>query len=175
MPSTADSVERHLRPLIGLPLSDFGRACDMAMFRFGAIDVIDGACVCDHALHVECPWRLQSKGRIIAGRHDLFDPSQETQDFDWESWDWAESSETRLDRCMQEFLLLDEVQASGGLVVVDVCADAHGGATLSLSHGYELVLFPAASAGHDWSLFSPRTGGPFFTISGGQVEEEETE
>lgn len=175
MPSIADVVEQHLRPLIGLPLSDFGRACDMAMFRFGAIDVINGACVCDYALHVQCTWRLQSEERIIAGRHDLFDPSEETEDFDWESWDWTESSETRLDRCMQEFLLLDEVKANGGLVVENVCADAHGGATLSLSHEYALVLFPAATEGEDWCLFSPRTGGPFFTISGGRVEEEETE
>ncbi len=174
MPSIADAVEQHLRPLIGLPLSDFGRACDMAMFSFGEIDVVDGTRGYDYALHVQCAWRLQSKERIIAGRHDLFDPSEETEDFDWESWDWTESSETRLDRCMQEFLLLDEVKANGGPVVEDVRADAHGGATLSLLHGYALVLFPAGSEGEDWCLFRPRTSDPLFVVNGGRVEENET-
>jgi hypothetical protein len=171
----ADTIEQHLKPLIGLPFSEFFRACDMAMFRFGVIDVVDGACVCDYALHVQCTRRLQNEERIIAGRHDLFDPAEETENFDWDSWDWTEGSETRLDRHMRDLFLLDEVKASDGLIVEDVRADAYGGATLSLSHGYALVLFPAATADEDWRLLSARTDGPHFVISGGRIEGNETE
>lgn len=56
------------------------------------------------------------------------------------------------------------------LVVEGVDADDFGGAALSLSGGYRLVMFPAGSTGEDWRLFRPSSRW-HFVVSGGRIEE----
>ena len=136
----------------------------MRVFHFGTLRAVEGGQVGKFALHVQCPWRIETADRIVTGRHDLFQPAKETEGFDWDAWDWSDS-ETLQDKLVAE--LLSETSP----IVEDVAADAHGGATLRLSGGYNLVLFPAASQGEDWRLLPPEANGKHFVISGGRVEE----
>ena len=111
-------------------------------------------------------WRIQTLNRIITGRHDLFKPAKETEDFDWDTWDW-DGNETLQDRLVADFI------ATISPVVEDVLTDPHGGATLILSDSFCLVLFPANSHGEDWRVFRTECDDEHFVISGGRVEEGE--
>jgi hypothetical protein len=163
MTDVAEAVHEHLSPLLGLKLSASSRAADMRMFDFGELKSIDRRVVGEFALHVQCPWRIESIERIITGRHDLFEPADETEDFDWESWNWMDANETLQDKIVRDFLEKNEP------IVQNITADCHGGVTLSLSGGYNLLIFPAGSNGEDWRIFKPNEA-RHFVVSGGRVE-----
>jgi len=164
MTDVADAARKHLDLLTGLRLSASYRAVDMRMFHFGTMRTVEGGAVGEYALHVQCPWRIETADQIVTGRHDLFKPAEETEDFDWDSWDW-DGNETLQDKLVAEFL------THVCPVVESVATDAHGGARLQLSRGYSLVLFPADSQGEDWRFFRPQQDGEHFVVSGGRVEE----
>lgn len=163
MNEVGEQAQMRLELLKGLPLSESYRAADMRMFHFGTMRPVKRGAVGEYALHVQCPWRIETADGILTGRHDLFSPAEETEDFDWESWDW-DGNETLQDRLIGAFI------REGIRKVEDVSADAYGGARIGLSGGYVLVLFPADSQGEDWRLFRPQEGGAHFVVSGGRVE-----
>ena len=164
MTDTAEATQKHLDSLKGLPLSASYRGADMRIFHFGEMREVDGGAVGEYALHVQCPWRIEVAGRIVTGRHDLFRPAHESEDFDWDSWDW-DRSDTLQDSRVEEFL----EQACP--VVESVSTDAYGGARLRMTDGSALVLFPAGSTAEDWRFFRPRVDGAHFVVSGGCVEQ----
>ena len=163
MNQVAQQVQKHLDLLKGLRLSESYRAADMRIFHFGVMRPVNSGVVGEYALHVQCPWRIESAEAIITGRHDLFQPAEETEDFDWKSWDW-DGNETLQDKLVADFIREEH------RTIESVTADAHGGARLQLSGGYALVLFPAGSQAEDWRLFRPQEDGEHFVISGGRVE-----
>ncbi len=164
MADVAQAALQHLRPLVGLALSASYRAVDMRVFDFGTIRAVDKGQVGEFALHVQCPWRIETVNRIVTGRDDLFRPAEETENFDWDAWDW-DGNETLQDKLVADFL------ASVAPVVEDISTDSHGGATLRMSGGYSLVLFPADSQSEDWRVFRPESD-EHFVVSGGRVEED---
>jgi hypothetical protein len=163
MTGVAESAREHLEPLTGLRLSASYRAADMRVFHFGEMRAVDRGNVGEYALHVQCPWRIETKDQIITGRSDLFKPAEEPENFDWASWDW-DGNETLQDRLVSELLARTE------LVVQYLDTNFHGGAILNLSAGYALVLFPASSRGEDWRVFKPKSGEHHFVVSGGREE-----
>ena len=165
MTDPSQATLEHLQPLVGLRLSASYRAADMPMLHFGTMRKVDGGTVGDFALHVQCPWRIEAGDRIVTGRDDLFEPAEVTDDFDWSAWDW-DGNETLQDKSMSEFI------ATVSPVVEGVTTDAHGGATLRMSGGYSLVLFPTGTQSEDWRIFRP-DGDKHFVVSGGRVEEDE--
>ena len=56
--------------LIGLRLSIVRRAADMLVLHFGTIRPHPSGegTVADYALHVQCPWRMDSQAQVIASR-----------------------------------------------------------------------------------------------------------
>lgn len=165
MADTAQATLEHLRPLIGLRLSSSWRACDMRIFDFGELRSHGKGQFGEVTIHVQCPWRIETPDRILTGRHDLFKPPEETEGFDWDSWDWTENH-TLQDRLVEEFV------TTANPTVEDVATDAHGGAVLKLSGGYRLILFPAGSTSENWRLFHPGCEGTHFVVKGGRVEED---
>jgi hypothetical protein len=163
MKEVAESAREHLEPLLGLRFSASYRIADMRIFNFGRMHSVDSGSVGEYALHVQCPWRIESKERIITGRHDLFHPPEVTADFDWKSWDW-DGRETLQDKIVSEFLAKNEP------IVQELITDCYGGATLRLSGEYNLVLFPAGSNSEDWRIFKPGEK-DHFVVYGGRMEE----
>jgi hypothetical protein len=157
MMGLAQTTAQELGKLVGLSLIESGRAVDMRMFQFGSPGVPE------YALHVQCAWRVQSPQRIVTGRHDMFEPAEAPEGFDWDAWDWTESTNTLQDRLVAEFL------SDGPRLVEEVVTDAYGGAVLSLAGGYSIALFPA-SQDEAWRLFRPGSDEPHFVVSGGKVE-----
>jgi hypothetical protein len=138
----------------------------MRMFHFGAMRKVAKGAVGENALHVQCPWRIQTNDRIVTGRGDLCEPAEVPADFDWKTWHW-DGKETLQDRLVSDLLVMTE------LTVQEVVTDCHGGVTLSLSDGYALVLFPDGSRAEDWRVFIPDSGKHHFVVSGGHEERDD--
>jgi hypothetical protein len=59
-----------LQPLKGLRLSIAHHAGNMRMFHFGAIRRRAKGIVGEYALHVSCPWRIETEDKILTGISD---------------------------------------------------------------------------------------------------------
>jgi hypothetical protein len=176
MADIVDVIIQQLHPLIGLPLSIVGRAADMRMFQFGAIQSDDESTFGQYALHVQCAWRIEGPDGIVTGRSDLWEPVEIGPEFDWDTWHY-DKSENLQDRKIARLLEDHEprIQSTGlpisHLVAERVEADIYGGATIHLSGIYRLRIFPAGSEGEDWRMLEPGQQTPHFVIAGGKIEE----
>ena len=146
----------------------------MLNLQFGEPRMFEGALMGEFALHVQCPWRIESEGTIVTGRDD-FDEVPTVGEFA-ELIDGAELSlaEHRLRELMGSY---DPVTRSIGnaserLVVSSVSVGSCGAAVFELSGGFRLGLFPSGSRSEDWRLFRPTSDAPHFVIVGGTVEED---
>jgi hypothetical protein len=172
MKPVTDAVVERLTPLVGLRLVIARRAADLRNFQFGQVRAVERGTVGDYGLHIQCPWRLEGPDGILTGHSDLWELAEAS-----EGVDWGENLQDRqlgtllggYDPATRSF-----VNQTEHLVVEGVQADNCGGATIQLSGGYRLVLFPAGARGEDWRLFRPGTDEPHFVIAGGRVEETES-
>ncbi len=179
METTRSQVLRHLVPLVGRRLSIAWRAADMRMFHFGHVTVYeDGSgSAGEFALHVQCPWRIEGPDGIVTGGSDLWEPANPNDDIDWDTWNYEDDGnlqDLRIGMLLGDYdpLTGSFTNDTGFLLVENVEADELGGATIVLSGGYRLVLFPSGSTGEDWRLFEPQSEGPHFVVGGGKIEDQ---
>ncbi len=178
MKTKTEQILDQLKPLIGLKLTIVRRAASLRNFQFGKIRSVENGTVGEYALHVQCPWRIESSDRIITGRSDLWEPSKVSADFDWESWNY-ENDENLQDWKIGNLLAgwdaatKSYINSRNDLIVESVQADMFGGATIILSGGYKIVLFPDGSREEDWRIFRPRIDEPHFVICGGEIEDDD--
>lgn len=185
MASVKDKIKQQLSLLIGLPLSIARRAADMLVLHFGTIREIEGGIkvgkragekgsVGDFSLHIQCPWRLEESDGIITGRGDLYISPVTGEYFDdvLDDNTFYKQGKNLQDKKMGELLQgVDPVTGSymnitKFLIVETVDADNFGGATICLSGGYRLVLFPYSSVGsEDWRLLQARKNKKHFVVS----------
>jgi hypothetical protein len=154
---------RIFNPLIGLRLSIVRRAADMLVLHFGVIRPHHSGTgtVGDHALHVQCPWRLQGPLGTITGRDDLWvyaGPGERPDNWSYE--DGFSLQDQKLDK----YFARDEatrswVNEKDGFVVMSTEETGHGDVRLELQNGMALVLFPAGSVSEAWRFFTPGEGG----------------
>jgi hypothetical protein len=162
--SIRQQVMTALSQIVGLPLTAARRAADMRTFQFGALRPVKRGSVGDFALHVQCPWRIESPKGILTGRSDLWTPVEENAPFE-ENWDYEKSPNLQ-DSRLGQWLTQDDQS----LVVKNVDADEFGGAAISLGQGFVLRLFPAGTRSEAWRLFRPGIDGRHFVIRGGEVD-----
>jgi hypothetical protein len=147
----------------------------MRGFHFGQVRKIEKGTVGEYALHIQCPWRIEGPQGIVTGRSDLWKPAEDSPEVDWETWDYEEN-ENLQDKLIAEWLQAYDPQTrsfvneTDRLVVETVQGDAYGGATIALSGGFRLILFPAGTEGEDWRVFHPKSDEPHFVITGGRIE-----
>jgi hypothetical protein len=160
-------TQKALAPLVGLKLSIARRAADLRNFQFGEIELVDGGTVGQYALHIQCPWRLDGPDGIVTGRGDLWRHiSGDYMPDDWEPNIGDNLQGARLGELLQGY---DPdtgsfVNTTDKLIVERVKAAAAGDATIHLSGGYRLLLFPSDSVGEHWRLFRPNSDTPHFVV-----------
>ncbi|MGE5295031.1 MAG: hypothetical protein ACM3VT_09395 [Solirubrobacterales bacterium] len=175
MTTIADEIRDHLKPLVGLRLSLTTRTAEVRCFHFGELREIEQGAVGRYALHVQCPWRIEGPDGLVTGHSDLWEPLDEETEIDCRTWDY-DANENLQDELMDVLMQgYDPMTGSFAddmdmLVVEAVGGDPCGGATLTLSGGVRLVLFPAGTRGEDWRIFRPGNSEPHFIIAGGRVE-----
>lgn len=169
MGSLKDRVQEHLAPLVGLQLSIARRAADMRVFHFGKVSEVAGGTVGEFALHIQCPWRIEGRNGVVTGRRDLWEPSKELQarEPELDLTHWKYDSGNLQDEKMGQFLegydpaTRSAVNRKDGLIVQAVSSDDLGGATISLSGDYRIVIFPSGTTGEEWRIFRPGEGDHF--------------
>jgi|SRR5687767_6738852 len=192
MTSTKTEIKKHLDQLIGLPLSIARRAADMLVLHFGTIREVESrslsgrrrknkkGTVGDFALHIQCPWRLENSDGIITGRGDLYRSAETGEYFDAELDDdsFYKHGKNLQDRKMGELLQGIEpvtdsyMNVTNFLIVEKTEADNFGEATIYLSGGYRLRIFPSSSTGEHWRLFQGATDEKHFVVEGSVIEFE---
>jgi DNA-directed RNA polymerase subunit RPC12/RpoP len=148
--------------LVGLRLSIIRRAADMLVLHFGTIRPHSSGegTVADYALHVQCPWRLDSPNGTVTGRDDLWEhagPGERPP-----NWSYDDGLSLQ-DKKFAELFVRDQstrswVNESDGFGVATVRQTERGDVTLSLINGYEILIFPAGSGSEAWRLFAPGSG-----------------
>jgi hypothetical protein len=170
---TRKQIETATKVLIGEPLWGCTRAADMACFQFGQRRKAMGQNgrekeVGDHALHVQCPWRITQGDQVVVGRQDLYYPAEYAEDnslptdFDWDH------DPNRHDKLLAS-LFGNEAQ---GFVVQQIEVGTAGSFRIILRSGFSLEVFPSDSLrGEHWRLFEPDKDRPHFVVTGNGVEE----
>jgi hypothetical protein len=163
-----DRIKDVLAPLLQLKLSLSRSMLDVRAFHFGAVRRFGQALSGEYVLHLNCPWRIESAGRIITGRHDHFARADDNQDPSWEvGTPWGTYQEQALRQLLGGYDPENEacVNVTELLVVERVDADEVGGFSISMTGGYALVVFPAGTRNEHWRLLPP-TKGEHFVVEG---------
>jgi hypothetical protein len=192
MLSTKTEVKKYLDKLVGLPLSIARRAADLLVLHFGTIQEVENrslsgelrknpkGTVGDFALHIQCPWRLENSEGIITGRGDLYVSAETGEYFDKEVDDdsfykhGTNLQDKRIGELLQgvEPITNSYMNVTNFLIVESIEAGEFGEATIYLSGGYRLRMFPSNSIGEHWRLFIPSTEEKHFVVEGSGVEFE---
>lgn len=172
MSGVREIVLAQLRPLVGLRLAIARRAGSMRVFHFGPVRQLERGSIGEYALHIQCPWRIETRDSIVTGQEDLWEPFVVPDGFDWDAWTY-ETGDSLQDHRLASLLGGHDARTkshvnNGELLVVEsVEADDHGSASLALTGGFCLRIFPAGSRGEEWRLFRPSEGTGHFVVSGG--------
>lgn len=162
-------TETELAPLLGLELSKVSRGASMLMCTFGPLRSIPDTYrggerqVGDLALHLQCPWRLRDKSRILIGFTDIYYPADlaPTEPIP-QGFDWDVAGVNRCDRFFESFVPSHPVSS---LRVASVSADDVGGFSLLFSGRFALDVFPdSGSLDEVWRLLSPGTDREHFVM-----------
>jgi hypothetical protein len=148
--------------LIGLRLSIIRRAADMLVLHFGTIRPHPSGegTVADYALHIQCPWRIDSPNGTLTGRDDLWaygGPGERPA-----NWSYEDGLSVQ-DQEFAGVFIRDEstrswVNESDGFGVASARQTTDGDVTLALVNGYSILVFPAGCGGEAWRLFAPGSG-----------------
>ncbi len=150
-------IEQHLAPLIGLKWSIARQAADMAVFHFGTIRPHHSGTgtVGDYALHIQGPWRIETDTLLYVGSKDIWNWKFGKEPFDWD-YDMGGDLRTALLEKLLEGYDPDTrsaINTTDLLVVERVEGSIYGDATIYLTGGYRLVLFPTSRFSEAWRFF----------------------
>ncbi|BAO92293.1 hypothetical protein [Caballeronia cordobensis] len=158
MIDTKKEITRRLTALIGLDISWVSHAADMLTMQFGPQrqyttsrgTVLEGGA---WALHVQCAWRVEEGGRVIATREDLRGTD--------------EKAHANADRLRGILVDCDPVIVEA--VLVSEVADV----VLLLSRDFRLtVTSDGVEDEEDWRFFAPGADAPHLVIEGGKIAPE---
>lgn len=146
--TTTIQVDRVLRQLVGLKLSLTRRAADMRIFQFGQITVDGPRSWAEWALHIQCPWRIESEEGLVTGSGELWHPGGGSGVSEPEET-WNYDTDGNLQDMKIAGLFGSPVGKSGyalnvtnDLTVQSASGDRCGGISMVLSGGYRLSIFP---------------------------------
>ncbi|WP_175948057.1 hypothetical protein [Burkholderia pyrrocinia] len=158
MINVMEEVARRLSVLAGLDVTGVSHAGDMLTLHFGPLREITtrrgttkrvGA----WALHVQCFWRIEHGGEVLATRDDLRRSEEDTK------------------RVVEK---LDQLLVKSERVIVNgISASPYASVRLSLSGNRIIAITPDDIAGdEDWRFFAPGTDKPHFVVEGGRIDPE---
>ncbi len=173
-----NEVRNHLLPLVGLKLTIARLAGSMRVFHFGEVSPHHSGkgAVGEWALHLQCTWRIQSADSIVTGSEDLSWPLEIGDGFNFDTFKFDKDGNLQ-DKYLGEWLggydeqTRSHINATDALVVEAVQAAPCGGAVITLSGGYKLVLFPDGRW-CEWRFFRTNSEEDHFVVLGGKVSKD---
>ena len=161
-----EACRRCILELVGKRLTMASHAGSMRGFHFGELGPIHGKAVGQIVLHIQCPWRLLSGGRILTGLGDWGQFAHEGQR-DLVGWEPSKHG-NRQHRVLEEWMGSMEgavapiVSHRTDLTVSSANIDEYGSAELIIAGGDSLQIFPDMSLEENWRIFYP--SGAHFVI-----------
>lgn len=160
-----------LSQLLGMPLRDAVRTCNMEMFEFGnrrtrttRLGKVQE--IGEFMLHIQCPWRIVGSDGLIVGSDDRYYPEDDTHAKDANS-DGPTLCESRLNGWFKH-------HAESPLLVERAECDCVGSFKLYLQRCFVLEVFPTCSSNSEysefWRLFRPSDEESHFVISATGIE-----
>ena len=158
------TIHQALAPLVGHPLRTIGRAANMVWLHFGEMREVttrDGGTktVGDWAVHVQCPWRISKRGRIVIAYRDFYySPVGDVLD------DWDTAGASQFDSAAVSLRTEFETDPP---VVTSVQPEDVVGFSIYFSHDYRLDVFPDCSSdlSEYWRIFQPGDSSKHFVFS----------
>jgi hypothetical protein len=145
-----EQIDRNLTQLVGLKLTTTTRAANMECLKFGHLFETDKSGqqiqIGEFALHLQCPWRFTSETKILIGSIDLYEPVDESAEYD-EYFDWDKPNGNLRDVKLQELI------KTQNLTTLSVVADTFGGFEVLFSNRIKLSVFPAYSKADEYSEY----------------------
>jgi hypothetical protein len=166
-------VQEALEMLVGKMLWSSGRAADLQWFAFGERRTVEGLRgkpkeVGEHALHVQCAWRIRQRDQVVVGSSDLYLP-RESNDDRLEDFNWDVQGGNRRDKHIADLFQNETTQ----FLVKEVRAAEAGSFTIILESEYALDVFPDDSLGDEhWRVFSPYSDVRHFVVTGEGLKTE---
>jgi len=164
-----NKTEETLRQLVNLPLWSIGRAGGLVWFAFGVERREVPNCkgkkkiVSEYSLHVQCPWRIRNRNKIIVGYGDRFYASGDDPYREFPEDEPDRIGNNQFDQRASEFIKEYEQKP---IIVTSVKADALGGIYLKLTKGYFLDVFPSSSLSTEyWRIFKPDSKEDHFVMT----------
>ncbi len=152
-------IEKALKPLVGLPLSDMWRA-GCQIFEFGQQHPFQNrkgeqVIRADYGLDVSCPWRIIApEGMALA------------------SWDYLSDDKRTRPRHARSRAFFEQLRAAT-LTVEAIEADSVGGVRFRLKGGYVLEVLPVSTSRSDeyWRMVTlQEEARHHFVVTGGGVQ-----
>lgn len=169
-------VEKIVQQLIGLPLWSIGRAGGLIWFSFGVerreVLLRKGGkkVVSEYSLHIQCPWRIRKRNKIIVGYGDRSYPSGDDPYKSFSENEPDKIGNNQFDQRASNFLLDHE---RSPLLVRSVTADAVGGIYITFNQGYTLEVFPSSSLSTEhWRIFRPDSEEDHYVVTCEGIEIE---
>jgi hypothetical protein len=141
----------------------------MRGFHFGKVARDAQGVRGEYALHVDCPWRIESGNEIITGFHDWYNFAGDVEPDDWEpARDGGSLQELRLRELFASPLEIERaiVNRASRLVVTNIASDAYGGCRIILDNHLCIAVFPCASTREHWRLFRTNDESPHLVSEG---------
>ena len=163
-----------LKVLVGYQLTVAHHAGNMRGFHFGKITRMERKVVGEYALHIQCPWRIESQGAIVTGFQDwyIFVGTQDVEGLpEPESWDPASGGSLQ-ERQLRALLACppDEghpiINRTNTLFVTGVEEELHGGCRIALDRGTFIGFVPSSSRGEHWRFFRVGDQSPHLVVAG---------
>jgi hypothetical protein len=171
-----NQIEKIIQQLIGLPLWSIGRAGGLVWFAFGVerreVLVRRGVkkIVSEYSLHLQCPWRIRGRDKIIVGYGDRSYPSGDDPYKEFSENEPDKIGNNQLDQRTLE-LIMDHEQSP--LIVRSVKADVVGSISIAFNQGYILDVFPSSSLSTEyWRFFRPASKEDHFVVTCKGIEIE---
>ena len=169
------TVERTIlaatKSLVGLPLGATSLAADIRAFQFGQIRSRGRAWVGQYAIHVQCPWRITFRNRLVVGSDDDYlvdDMNDSREQSPMEGVLQSTLFVERLGLGLKGLAVGSDVLGGGvaNRIVKAISTDKTAGLTVRFTNGFLLEILPTSSSRENWRLFRPGSDDPHCVIVG---------
>jgi hypothetical protein len=114
----------------------------------------------DHAIHVQCSWKIANQSGILVASNDFYVPSSSWVG-EYDHCDWELNGNNLFDKRMQELFTRNSIQPG----VTKVQVDQYGGFKLIFTDDLVLEAFPDSSNdSENWRMFVPYDERKHFVI-----------
>jgi hypothetical protein len=127
----------------------------------------------EYALHIQCFYRLSCGNEIILAKSDLYEPSSiilNKPDFDWDSFDYDDIGNNRLDEIIAT--RLNELE---GFIVDTIQVTKFGDIIITFTNGFLLEGYSDDSSKDSefWRFFKSGLDEPHLVINGTGIEKDD--